>query len=155
MIPIIVLILGISSGITFGSKFGHAGAWIGGMTGAVIGLLCWFSFVNFLTRLDQNRNASKPSKKTIEQLRKKLNNPKCKNPNEVLLELGIKGEKMENYLPIILRFMVSPLMETRRQGWFTLATVFPERAKMIPDYQFFESAEKCKEKVQKLILVQI
>lgn len=68
----------------------------------------------------------------------------------MLLELGIKGEKMENYLPAILDLLASPLMESRRRGWLTLVSVFPEYAKIISDYRIDDSVDKCREKIQKL-----
>jgi hypothetical protein len=151
MIPIIALITGILYGIKFGSQFGHVGEWIGGLVGGVFGLLCWILFMLICGWLARKRSLSN---KTIEKLRTMLCDPNCKNPNEVILELGIKGEKMEKYLPVILDALVSPLVERRRRGWFTLVTVFPEHAKLITDYHYGDRFEKCQEKVRKLLPIQ-
>jgi hypothetical protein len=151
MVPIIAFVFGIFCGITLGIRFGHAGAWLGGAVGGIFGLASWrFLFLVLCKWLDRKWRLSG---RTTEELSEMLQNPSCKNPNEVLLELGIKGEKMENYLPIILGFMVSPLTDTRRRGWLTLVTIFPERAKIISDYQFIDPVEKCREKIQKLTTV--
>jgi hypothetical protein len=153
IIPLYAIIVGIVAGAKFGAQFGHVGAIIGGTIGGVLGLLCWRLLLTSICKwLDRKRNLSH---KTIEELRVMLRNPNCKNPNVVLLELGIKGEKMENHLPIILDLLVSPLVENRRRGWHTLVSVFPERAKIITDYHYGEPVEKCKEKIQKLLPVQI
>jgi hypothetical protein len=153
MIPIIALIGGICCGVKISSHFGQAGAWAGGFIGGILGLVCWRFTLVFLSKwLDRNQNLSN---RTTEGLNEMLHNPKCKNPNLVLLELGMRGEKMENYLPVIWGLLVSPLIETRKRGWYTLVSVFPEHAKTITDYHYGDPVEKCREKVQKLVPFQI
>jgi hypothetical protein len=150
--PLIAAFFGISCGAKFGSEFGQVGAWLGGLVGGILGWFCWRLPLMWLAkRLDQKRNFSS---KTIEELRTILHDPNCRNPNVVLLELGTRGEKMELELPVVLNLLVSPAKETRIRGWQTLASVFPERAKIISDYRIDDSVEKCQEKVQKLLPIQ-
>jgi hypothetical protein len=152
IIPLYAIIFGICVGVKFGSTFGHIGAIIGGVVGGILGWFGWrFLLMGICKWLDRKRNLSN---KSVEELQAMLRDPKCKIPNVALLELGVRGEKMENYLPAILDLLVSPLMETRRRGWFTLSSVFPERSKIISDYKFVDSVEKCREKIQKILPVQ-
>jgi hypothetical protein len=153
VLPLYAIIIGIVAGAKLGTRFGHGGAIICGIVGGVLGFFCWRLFLMSVCKwLDRKRNLNH---KTVEELRAMLRDPNCKSPRLVLLELGIKGEKMENYLPTILDLLVSPLAETRRRGWLTLVSVFPERAKIISDYRIDDSIEKCREKIQKLLPVQI
>jgi hypothetical protein len=148
MIPLILMIWGIIVGAKFGFRFGYFGAWIFGIVGGIVGLFSWWFLIFVLSKwLDRDGNLNK---KTTEQLCERLHDPGCKNPNLVLLELGIRGEKMENYLPVVLGLLVSPLVETRKRGWQTLISVFPQQAKMITDYHYGDPIERCREKVQKL-----
>jgi hypothetical protein len=148
IIPLYAIIFGIYVGVKFGSAFGHIGAVIGGVVGGFLGWFGWrFLLMGICKWLDRKRNLSN---KSVEELQAMLRDPKCKVPNAALLELGVRGEKMENYLPVILDLLVSPLMETRRRGWLTLTSVFPEHAKIISDYRVDDSVEKCEEKIRSL-----
>lgn len=152
IIPLYAIIFGICVGVKFGSTFGHIGAVIGGVAGGILGWPAWrFVLMGICKWLDRKRNLSN---KSVEELQIMLCDPNCKIPNVALLELGVRGEKMENYLPAILDLLVSPLMETRRRGWFTLISIFPERAKIISDYKFVDSVEKCREKIQNILSTQ-
>jgi hypothetical protein len=154
MAPLCLIVFGIICGAKIGSKFGHIGLGIGAVIGGFVGwLVCWrLPLMGICKWLDRKRDLSD---KAVEELRAMLRDPNYKSPRLVLLELGIKGEKMENYLPIILDLLVSPFAETRRRGWLTLASVFPERAKLISDYRIDDPVEKCIEKVQKISPIQI
>lgn len=153
MLPLIALIGGVCIGVKLGSQFGHAGALLGGILGAAAGLLCWWLGLKALCKwLDRKYTLNTRS---VDDLRELLHNPKCKNPNEVLLALGMKGEKMDNYLPVILQLLMSPSIEGRKRGWQALVSIFPAQAKIITDYHYGDTVEKCREKVQKLIPVQI
>ena len=152
IIPLYAIIFGICVGVKFGSVFGHIGAVIGGVAGGILGWFGWrFLLMGVCKWLDRKRNLSN---KSVEELQVMLRDPNCKIPNVALLELGVRGEKMENYLPAILDLLVSPLMETRRRGWFTLISVFPEHAKIISEYKFDDSVEKCREKIQIILPIQ-
>ena len=124
----------------------------GGFLGGFFGGVCWKILMVWLgKRLDQKHFC----KKTTEDLRAMLCAPDCRSPRVVLLELGMRGEKMENYLPIILDLLLSPNIESRAKGWFTLISVFPDHAKLISDYRVDSSVERNREIVQKLLPVQV
>ena len=152
MIPLYAMIFGICGGVWFGSRFGNVGGWIGGLIGGVVGWFSWrFLLVWMCKQLDRKRNLSN---KTIEELRAMLRDPNCKIPNVVLLELGTRKQNMEQELPVVFEMLLSPLQERRKRGWFTLASVFPERAKLVSNYRADDSVEVCREKMQKLLPIQ-
>jgi hypothetical protein len=119
---------------------------VGGILGLKFGRLPLFLTIKFLRR--------DLSKKTVEQLRAELHNPNCLAPNVLILELGTRGEKVEQELPVVLDLLCSPLRDRRIRGWHALASVFPERAKIISDYRIDDSVEKRQEKIQKILPVQ-
>lgn len=154
MVPLMGILFGILFGITVGSHFGVVaggfgaliGAVVGGILGRIGGRLLLMGIVQLLHR--------DFSKKTVEQLRTMLHDPNCLAPNVVILELGTRGEKMEQELPVVLDLLCSPVRDRRIRGWHALASVFPERAKIISDYRIDDSVEKCQEKVQKILPIQ-
>jgi hypothetical protein len=152
IIPLYAIIIGICIGVKLGSVFGHIGAGIGGVVGGILGLLCWRLPLMWICKwLDRKRNLSN---KTVEELRAMLRDPNCPIPNVALLELGMRKQNMEQELPVVLDMLVSPLKQRRSRGWRTLASVFPERAKLVADYRVDDSVEKCKEKIQKILPIQ-
>ena len=154
VLPLAIMVWGIVFGMKIGSHSGGAGLVIGGLIGAVtgllLGLMCGrlllFGFIKSVHR--------DFSKKSVEQLRTMLRNPNCLAPNVLILELGTRGEKMEQELPVVLDMLCSPVRDRRIRGWHALASVFPERAKIISDYRIDDSVEKCKGKIQKLLPIQ-
>ena len=151
--PLFAIIFGTLWGIQLGSQFGYIGAGIGGILGGTLGLFCWRLLLAWICKgLDRKRNLTN---KTLEELRAMLRDPNCPIPNIALLELGLRKQNMEQELPAVLEMLVSPVQQRRIRGWRTLASVFPERAKLIADYRIDDSVEKCKEKVQRLLSVQI
>ena len=152
LVPVYAACLGASCGFVTGGPFGSNGRLAGMIIGGILGWVCSRPLLmRIFEWLDRKRNLCH---KTVEELRVMLRDPNCKSPQLVLLELGIKGEKMENYFPVVLDLLVSPLMETRRRGWYTLVSVFPERAKIISDYKFVDSVETCRAKIQKILPIQ-
>ncbi len=149
IIPLYAIILGICVGVKLGTVFGHVGAVIGGMVGGILGWFGWrFLLMGICKWLDRKRNLSN---KTVEELRAMLRDPNCPIPNVALLELGIRKQNMEQELPVVLDMLISPMKQRRIRGWRTLASVFPERAKLVSDYRIDDSIEKCREKIQKLL----
>jgi len=155
MIPFCGIFFGILLGIKIGSHFGGIaggfggfliGAVVGGIFGRIVGRLTLMGTVKLLHR--------DFSKKTVEELRTMLHDPNCLAPNVLILELGKRGEKTDQELPVVLDLLRSPLRDRRIRGWYALASVFPERAKIISDYRIDDSVEKCKEKIRKILPIQ-
>jgi hypothetical protein len=141
------LVSGMFVGFVLCSHLGKVSAIIGGVLGGILGfmsgrlpLIC---AVKWLRR--------DLSGKSVAKLRAELHNPDCLMPNVFLLELGSRGEKMDAELPVILGLLCSPVRERRIRGWQALASVFPERARLISDYRVDDPIEQCKEKVQKIL----
>jgi hypothetical protein len=146
VMPLAGIIFGILFGVKFGSQFGDVGAGVGAVIGGTLGWLCWRLLLMWTCKwLDRKRNLSN---KTVEELRAMLRDPNCPIPNVALLELGIRNQNMEQELPAVLDMLVSPLKQRRIRGWRTLASVFPERAKLVADCRIDDSIDKCKEKIQ-------
>ena len=153
LIPFYALMFGMCCGLVIGAKFGRNYALDGGIVGGVLGFFCWKIPIEWLLKwFNRKQNLSH---KTTEELRTMLHDPHCEFPNLVLLELGIKGEKMERHLPVILDLLTSPLPERRRRAWLAFVSIFPERAKLISDYHWDDSDEGCKEKVQKNLPIKL
>jgi hypothetical protein len=154
MIPLMGMLFGMLFGIKVGSPFGVVaggfgaliGALVGGILGRMGGRLLLMGTVKLLHR--------DFSKKTVEELRTMLHDPNCLAPNVLILELGTRGEKMEQELPVVLGLLCSPMRDRRIRGWHALASVFPERAKIVSDYRIDDPVEKCQEKIRKISPIQ-
>ena len=152
VIPLFFVLFGTTSGLLVGDQYGGLGLMAGSLVGGIIGWCCWRIIFFGIYKLAELNSGFR--RKSNEQLRAMLRDPHCKNPTLVLLELGVRKQNMEQELPVIYEMLISPIQERRRRGWFTLASVFPEQAKLISDYRSDDSVEICREKIQQLLTVQ-
>lgn len=140
------LIFGLIHGADFGSRFGSVGSIVGAIFGGTVGLILGRVPFFLALKLGQ-RNLSN---KTVEDLRSMLLDSEEFAPNIVLLELGSRGEDLEQDLPVVLDMLVAPSKERRRRGWHALASAFPERAELISEYRIDDTLEECRRKTLKL-----
>lgn len=144
----------VMCGLVFGALLGyrvgvHAGVVIGGITGvfgALLGVILARIPLLLTLRWIKRAFQSKSSK----ELRAMLGNPLALGPNAILLELRSRGEDISQDLPTVMQMLVSPSQLRRRQGWYALASAFPELARQSKDYRDGDTPQECAEKIKRV-----
>lgn len=142
VIPIVGVLWGFVIGARFGIVPGIVCAGIGLILGRILGKLPLTISIYALKRCFR--------KKTTEDLRKELRKEDCLIPNVILHEILSRGDDTSEDLEIVLNKLESVNSDERSRGWVALKSAFPNIVKMMPDYNFYDSPELCKQKVDKL-----
>jgi hypothetical protein len=88
--------------------------------------------------------------KSTEELQAFLRSGDWTYYRNALIELRRRGVDIDAENRQVIRMLVAESAFRRQAGWLILQEIYPELAAKIPDYNFRDSDEACKEKVQKI-----
>jgi hypothetical protein len=150
----VLLLGGVVSGILLGSAVGRAwygvvGAIAGGLLGGLIGLaIC--SLPKILFEEQMFRSMQRKSNTELKEVIEKGEFRKGEwtfIQTLALLNLQLRGEDVQSYLPRILTMLESDDWRVRLFGRDALRLVFTSQAVKIDDYDPHASTEECQRKV--------
>ena len=150
----VLAIFGFFFGIFFGISIGHRlFGTIGGIIGAIFGGLAGF-VIGFLPRhFMQESMFREMQKSSNEQLKAKIEHPLWSFYNTLaLLNLHLRGEDVQSYLPRVLSLLESNDNVTRLFGRDALMLVFTPLGRQLNDLKYdpHASTEDCRAKVAQL-----
>ncbi|HTR40147.1 MAG TPA: hypothetical protein VMH87_00845 [Pseudomonadales bacterium] len=150
----VLAIFGFLFGIFFGILLGHRFfGIIGGMTGVVIGGLLGFILGFLPGYFGREHMFREMQRSSNEQLKAKIDHPLWSFYNTLaLLNLQMRGEDVQAYLPRVLSLLESDDSVTRLFGRDALALVYTPLAKQLHDlgYNPYASTEDCRAKAAQL-----
>jgi hypothetical protein len=147
VVPFLGLIGGGVVGHALGARLGVAPGFGGTLLGAVLGY--WFGRLSVRLMLRWwDRDFLK--RRTVAQLRRMLWNPNLPDVTAVLLELGSRGEKLDQELPLVLDRLSSPQQEICSRAWRALQVVYPSHAKLVSEFRVEDPPERCKQLTERL-----
>ena len=89
--------------------------------------------------------------KSTEQLQAFLRSGDWTYYRNALIELRRRGVDIKGENRQVIRMLMAESPFRRQAGWMILREIYPELAAQLPDYNFRDSDEVCKEKASKIL----
>ena len=88
--------------------------------------------------------------KSTEELRAFLRSGDWTYYRNALIELRRRGVDINGENRQVIRMLMAESPFRRQAGWMILREIYPDLAAKVPDYNFRDSDETCKEKISKI-----
>ena len=146
---VLLVLIGTTMGIVWGAMAGHH--WfgrVGAIAGAIVGGCLGFFIGSLPDYLLKEHMFKSMQKKSNAELRAVVDEKEWTFIQTLaLMNLHLRGEEVQTYLPRVIALLESDNSRTRLFGRDALRWVFTELAVQIDDYDPFASTEECRRKV--------